>query len=175
MFTSHQSRHFFVKGMIKVLLTVCTLNCRVKNFLLAKKKVRIEETRVLFLLIKYDFGAAEVICFASHFDCCCFQSYFSFWRRELHFRWKPQFLLFKKRKKQFSLHNCWAFSFSKVLPWLRRKQKLADISRETQENARNSQSQNTFVRGITEEYIAQVPEEIEGRLTQKLSQECSRT
>ena len=42
-------------------------------------------------------------------------------------------------------------------------------------HTRNSQSQNTFVPGITEEYITQVSEEIENRVTKKLSQEFSRT
>ena len=49
------------------------------------------------------------------------------------------------------------------------------MSRETQEYPRNSQSQNTSAPGITEEYIAQIFEEIEGRVTKKLSQEFSRT
>ena len=58
---------------------------------------------------------------------------------------------------------------------LRNKRKLAAVSRETQEHPRNSQSQNTSVLGITSEYITQVSEEIEGRVTEKLSQEFSRT
>ena len=58
---------------------------------------------------------------------------------------------------------------------LRNKRKLAAVSKETQESARNSQSHNTFVPGMTEEYITQVLEEIEGRVTKKLSQEFSRT
>ena len=58
---------------------------------------------------------------------------------------------------------------------LRNKRKFAAMSRETQEYPRNCQSQNTSVPGITEEYITQVSEEIEGRVTKKLSQEFSRT
>ena len=54
---------------------------------------------------------------------------------------------------------------------LRNKRKLAA----TQEYPRNSQSQNTFTKWKTEEFIAQVSEEIEGRVTEKLSQEFSRT
>ena len=53
---------------------------------------------------------------------------------------------------------------------LRKKRKLAAVSRETQESARNSQSQNTFFPVLIEEYIAQVSEEIEGGVTKKLSQ-----
>ena len=59
---------------------------------------------------------------------------------------------------------------------LRNKRKLAAVTRETQEeNPRNGQSRNTSVPRINEEYIAQVSEEIEGRVTKKLSQEYSRT
>ena len=59
---------------------------------------------------------------------------------------------------------------------LRNKRKLAAVTRETQEeNPRNGQSRNTSVPGINEEYITQVSEEIEGRVSKKLSQEFSRT
>ena len=58
---------------------------------------------------------------------------------------------------------------------LRNKRKLAAVTRETQEeNPRNSQSRNTPVPRIPEEYITQVSEEIEGRITIKLSQEFNR-
>ena len=59
---------------------------------------------------------------------------------------------------------------------LRNKRKLAAITRETQEERpRNGQSRNTSVPRINEEYITHVSEEIEGRVTKKLSQEFSRT
>ena len=59
---------------------------------------------------------------------------------------------------------------------LRNKRKLAAVTRETQEEIpRNGQSRNTSVPRITEEYIAQVSEGIEGRVTKKLSEEYSRT
>ena len=59
---------------------------------------------------------------------------------------------------------------------LRNKRKLAAVTRETQEeHPRNGQSRNTSVPRINEEYITQVSEEIEGRVTKKLSQEYSRT
>ena len=58
---------------------------------------------------------------------------------------------------------------------LTNKRKLAAVSRETEEYPWNSQSQNSSAPGITEQYIAQVSEEIEGRITKKLSQEFSRT
>ena len=59
---------------------------------------------------------------------------------------------------------------------LSNKRKLAAVTRETQEeHPRNGQSPNTSVTRINEEYITQVSEEIEGRVTEKLSEEFSRT
>ena len=58
---------------------------------------------------------------------------------------------------------------------LRNKRKLAAVSRETPENTSNSQSQNTLDPETAQEYISQVSEEIEGRVTKKLSKEFSRT
>ena len=59
---------------------------------------------------------------------------------------------------------------------LRNKRKLAVVKRKTQEeHPRHGQSRNTSVPRINEEYITQVSEEIEGRVTKKLSQEFSRT
>ena len=59
---------------------------------------------------------------------------------------------------------------------LRNKKKLAAVTREIQEeNPRNGQSRNTSVPRINEEYITQLSEEIEGRVTRKLSQEFNRT
>ena len=59
---------------------------------------------------------------------------------------------------------------------LRNKRKLAAVTRERQEeNPRNGQSRNTSVPRINEEYITQISDEIEGRVSRKLSQEFSRT
>ena len=59
---------------------------------------------------------------------------------------------------------------------LRNKRKLAAVTRETQEeHPRNGQSRNTSVPRINEEIITQVSEQIEGRVTKKLSQDFSRT
>ena len=56
------------------------------------------------------------------------------------------------------------------------KRKLAALARDNQEGShRNSQSQNPTVSRINEEYITQVSEEIEGRVTKTLSQDFSRT
>ena len=58
---------------------------------------------------------------------------------------------------------------------LRNKRKLAAVSRETPKNTRNTQSQNTLDPEMAQEYISQVSEEIEGRVTTKLSKGFSRT
>ena len=53
---------------------------------------------------------------------------------------------------------------------LRNKRKLAAVSKETQENTRNDQSQNAFNKGMADEYITQFSEGIEERVTKKLLQ-----
>ena len=59
---------------------------------------------------------------------------------------------------------------------MKNKRKLAAVTKEIQEeNPRKGQSRNTSVPRINEEYITQVSEEIEGRVTKKLSQDFSRT
>ena len=55
------------------------------------------------------------------------------------------------------------------------KRKVAVVPRETHESTRNSRGQNTLDPESTQDYISQVSEEIEGRLTEKLSKEFSRT
>ena len=58
---------------------------------------------------------------------------------------------------------------------LRNKRKLAAVSIETPESTRNNRAQNTLDPESTQDYISQVSEEIEGRVTKKLSKEFSRT
>ena len=59
---------------------------------------------------------------------------------------------------------------------LRNERKLAAVTRKTQEeHPRNGQSRNTSVPRINEEYITQVSEQIEGKVTKKLSEESKRT
>ena len=55
------------------------------------------------------------------------------------------------------------------------KRKLASVSRERPEITRNTQSRNTIDPEIAQEYISQVSEEIEGKVTKKLSKEFIRT
>ena len=58
---------------------------------------------------------------------------------------------------------------------LRNKRKLAAVSRETPESTRGGRSQNILDPDLTQDNISQVSEEIEGRVTKKLSKEFSRT
>ena len=58
---------------------------------------------------------------------------------------------------------------------LSKKRKFAAVSKETPENTRNSQSQNTLDPEMAQEYISQVSEEIDLRVTEKLAKEFSRT
>ena len=58
---------------------------------------------------------------------------------------------------------------------LRNKKKLAAVSRETPEGSRGSREQNVLGPELTQDYISQVSEEIEGRVTKKLSKEFSKT
>ena len=58
---------------------------------------------------------------------------------------------------------------------LRNKRKLAAVSRETPENTRSSRSQTTVDPELAQDYISQVSEEIETRVTSTLSKEFSRT
>ena len=58
---------------------------------------------------------------------------------------------------------------------LRNGRKLAAVSRETPEGSRSSRGQNVLDPELTQDYISQVSEEIEGRVTKKLSKEFSKT
>ena len=58
---------------------------------------------------------------------------------------------------------------------LRNKRKLAAVSRETPEGSRGNRGQNILDPELTQDYIFQVSEEIEGRVTKKLSKEFNKT
>ena len=58
---------------------------------------------------------------------------------------------------------------------LRNKRKLAAVSRETPESSRSGRGQTVLNPELTQEYISQVSEEIEGKVTKKLSKEFSKT
>ena len=58
---------------------------------------------------------------------------------------------------------------------LRNERKIAAVSRETREGSRSSRGQTVLDPELTQDYISQVPEEIEGRVTKKFSKEFSKT
>ena len=58
---------------------------------------------------------------------------------------------------------------------LRNKRKLAAVSGETPEGSRSSRGQNVLDPELTQDYISQVSEETEGRVTKKLCKEFSKT
>ena len=58
---------------------------------------------------------------------------------------------------------------------LRNKRKLAAFSRETHEGTRSRRAQNVLDPELTQDFIFQVSEEIEGRVAKKLSEEFSKT
>ena len=58
---------------------------------------------------------------------------------------------------------------------LKNKRKLAAVSRETPEGSKSSRAQNVLDPESAQDYISQVSEEIEGRVTKKLSKEFSKT
>ena len=62
-----------------------------------------------------------------------------------------------------------------LMATLRSKRKLAAVSRETPESTRSGRTQSILDPELTQDYISQVSEEIEGRGTKKLSKEFSRT
>ena len=57
----------------------------------------------------------------------------------------------------------------------KKKKKLAAVSREAPENTRDAQLRNTIDPEMAQEYISQVLEEIERKVTKKLAKEFSRT
>ena len=64
---------------------------------------------------------------------------------------------------------------SSTMAILRNKRNLAAVSRETPEGSRGSRGQNVLDPELIQEYISQVSEEIEGRVTKKLSKEFNKT
>ena len=57
----------------------------------------------------------------------------------------------------------------------RNKRKLEAVSRETPEGSRGSRGRNVLDPELTQDYISQVSEEIQGRVNKKLSKEFNKT
>ena len=90
----------------------------------------------------------------------------------LSLRFSGDYFLIQKQN-EFSLHHWQDFS-SRSMATLRNKRKLAAVLRETPEGS-SSRTQNVLDHELTQDYISQVSEEIEGRVTKKLSKEFSKT
>ena len=70
-----------------------------------------------------------------------------------------------KKKQIFSVFT--SVELFRKMAILKNNRKLAAMARETQEYPRNNQSQNSAAPGNTEDYIAEVSKEIEGRVTKQ--------
>ena len=105
--------------------------------------------------------------FKNHLTVCIRQNFSLILRGDRY--WK------KKDEIKFSLHRWQDFFLSKNMATLRNKRKLAAVSRETPEGSRGSRGRNVLDPELTQDYISQVSEEIEGRVTKKLSKEFNKT
>ena len=108
----------------------------------------------------------NVLIFWNHQLFAFVESLFPQKRKDRHF-------CYEIKKNQFNLHNWQSFSLRNMAT-SRNKRKRATVSRETSEKTRNSQSKNKLDPGMAQQYISQVSEEIDGRVTKKLSKEHSR-
>ena len=64
---------------------------------------------------------------------------------------------------------------SRKMATLRNKRKLAAVSREAPEGSSSSRGRTVLDLELTQDYISQVSEEIEGRVTKELSKEFNKT
>ena len=88
-------------------------------------------------------------------------------------RFRRDHLLIQSTNK-FSLHHCQDFPLRNMAT-LRNKRKLAAVSRQTHEGSRSSRGRNVLDPELTQAYISQVSEEIEGSVTKKPSKEFNKT
>ena len=79
-----------------------------------------------------------------------------------------------ENKAQIQSSPLTEFSLSSMATLINKRQPAA-VSREPPKSARNSRAQNTLDPELTQDYICQVSEEIEGRVPKKLWKEISRT
>ena len=87
---------------------------------------------------------------------------------------KEEFNCVEENKTKIQSSPLRKFSPS-LMATLRNKRKLAAISIETSETTRSGRTQNVLDPELAQEYISQVSEEIEGRVSKKLSKEFSKT
>ena len=94
------------------------------------------------------------------------------WTLSSHSNWGEICLKITKKIQSSSLTR---FFPSRTMATLRNKRKLAAVSRETPDGSRGSRGRNVLDPELTQDYISQVSEEIEGRVTKKLSKEFNKT
>ena len=70
--------------------------------------------------------------------------------------WRVNNYLLLEIKTLIQSSKLLSFSFFRIMATIGIKRKLSAVSEDTQENARNGQSQNTFVPVMVEKYITQV-------------------
>ena len=165
-FNSRQTRHLsFRDNMILKLFPKCTLNWGVHNYVSRQGKSinrTNESTMRLYKLIAF--------CYCTQFDiinCLLMLKLFSLIIEQID-------IFVTKTKNQFNLHNWQSFSL-RIMATLRNKGNLTAVLRQAPKYTRNSESKNIFDPVMAEEYIAQVSEEIEGKVTRRLSKNFSRT
>ena len=93
--------------------------------------------------------------------------------KTLSLRFRGDFYFYKKQDK-FKLHH-WQDFPSIIMATFRNKRKLAAVSSETPEGSRSSRGQNVLDPELTQDYISQVSEEIERRVTKKLFKDFNKT
>ena len=163
LFISRQSWHFpFVDNTIEVLFPIVYLDFAYKQLCFPPKK-------------KFEWKRREYY-YSEIFFTLTISWLYRLWllnHIKSHFRY---FLKLSKKYKQFSLQYCQAFFPLHKDGIVKKETKNGSCFKSnTEERPRNSQSPNTSVPWINDKNITKVSEQIEGRVTKKLSQELSRT
>ena len=164
---SHQSRHFIVVFKYELRIFACLyLDFARKHLSFLPEKMYI--TKVQIILLSCIVEAVFWFCISANYRL---SENISPLKRKVTFHHDQE--LNPEIKFIQSTPLLSFFHLPKL--WQRKKneRKLVAVSRETQDITKNSRSQNTFIPGMTEEYITQVPEEIEGTVTEKLYQDLA--
>ena len=153
---------FFINIMIKVLFPICTLIWRVNIYVSRQGKVSIGDMKVLLFLYKL-----------SHSSIVLKIKLFVFWLKTFSLAITKDFDS-RKYKTQIQSSLLMDFSLNSMATFINRR-KLAAVPGKSPEGSRNSRRQNMLYPELTQHYISQVSEEIEGRVTKKLSKEFIQT
>ena len=142
------------------------LDLACKQLCFPPKKVKNRRNKSTINVIKIVAFRYCTIFFLKSFDCFIHQDLFPHTKRRSLLKIKM------KLNSVFITDNDFPSSSMAIL---RNKRKLAAVSRQTPEGSRGSRGQNVLDPELTQEYISQVSDEIEGRVTKKLSKEFSKT